>query len=192
MPRRYSLHIGQLALGALVLVGIGMWTGHGGGGDSGYLASLAPGSFRLSSPAFGDNTLMPDDYTCYGKKLNPPLSIENVPQGTKSFALTMDDADEVGGSRLHWELWNIPPDTISIPEGATFQGAIPGMTDFGNTQYNGPCFLNGQTHHYTFHLYALDETIGSLPAGSERALVSAAIMQHQVGAATLVGLYRHQ
>ncbi len=177
---------------AVILFGIGFLAGYRGSSKtSGYLASLAPGSFRLSSPAFADYSQMPAVYTCEGKNMNPPLHSEKTPEGTKSFALTVDDTDTVGGSRLHWELWNIPADTKSIPENFSAGAALEGMTDFGNTKYNGPCFLAGQVHHYAFHLYALDNNVQSLPSGSERAFVSHDITLHKLADAELTGIYTH-
>jgi len=59
-------------------------------------------AFTLASPAFTDNGNIPKQYTCDGKDVNPPLVIENIPGGTKSVALIVDDPDApVGMSRIH-------------------------------------------------------------------------------------------
>lgn len=184
---RYSVHWSHLVLGAVFCVGIGMWTAHGSP-SSGYASLLSPGSFRLSSPAFADTTLIPSEYTCDGKDMHPPLTIENVPEGTKSLALVLDDPDHIGGNRLHWELWNIAPDTKDIAAGVMPTGAMAGMTDFGVTDYHGPCQADAIVNHYIFHLYALS-TVLDVPSNSEQVPVAMAIQQHLLGTAELTGLY---
>ena len=65
--------------------------------------------FELSSIAFHNKKEIPDKYTCKGKKISPPLSWKNIPEGTKSYALIMDDLDTPIGVLNHWVLYNILP-----------------------------------------------------------------------------------
>jgi Raf kinase inhibitor-like YbhB/YbcL family protein len=186
--RRYSLTLLHLVFGTVACIGLGMWMGLGST-VSGYAALLPAGSFRLISSAFADTTLIPSDYTCDGKNVHPPLTIENVPQGTKSLALVVDDPDHIGGSRLHWDVWNISPEVTEIPAGVVPSGALAGMTDFGVTDYRGPCQADTQVDHYIFHLYALNASLDLL-GGSERVPVAMAIQQHLIAATELTGLYQ--
>lgn len=48
---------------------------------------------KLESEAFIDGEEIPVDFTCQGLNLAPPLSWTDVPKGTQSFALTVDDPD---------------------------------------------------------------------------------------------------
>jgi Raf kinase inhibitor-like YbhB/YbcL family protein len=165
-----------------------MWTAYESP-SSGYASLLSPGSFRLTSPTFSDTTLIPSDYTCDGKDIHPPLTIENIPEGTRSLALALDDPDHIGGNRLHWELWNISPETRDIPAGVLPTGGVVGMTDFGVTDYHGPCQADAKkVNHYIFHLYALNAVL-DVPAGSEQVPVARAITQHLIATAELTGLY---
>jgi len=51
-------------------------------------------TFVLTSPAFLNGETIPAKYTCDGnRELSPPLAISGAPEGTKSFALIMDDPD---------------------------------------------------------------------------------------------------
>ena len=50
-------------------------------------------AFALSSPAFVDNGAIPKQYTCEGADISPPLNWSGAPQGTRSFALIVDDPD---------------------------------------------------------------------------------------------------
>src|SRR5258708_3475639 len=60
---------------------------------------------------------------------------------------------------VHWVVYNIPPDTKSLPENVGQarlpQGASLGRNDFERTGYGGPCPPIGR-HRYFHKLYALD------------------------------------
>ena len=75
--------------------------------------AAAPGAdaaeFAVSSPAFADNTPIPAEYSCNGRNVLPPLHWENVPDGTESLALVVDDPDAAGGLYVHWVVTGIPP-----------------------------------------------------------------------------------
>ncbi|HVS59763.1 MAG TPA: hypothetical protein VHE82_03605, partial [Gemmatimonadaceae bacterium] len=49
--------------------------------------------FKLSSPAFAPNGPIPSKYTCEGADISPPLEWSDPPDGTRSFALIVDDPD---------------------------------------------------------------------------------------------------
>jgi len=73
--------------------------------------------FVIKSSAFGDNQRLPEDYTCDGKDISPPLSWENVPKGTSSFVLICDDPDAPLGTYDHWVMYNIPASVRRLDEG---------------------------------------------------------------------------
>jgi phosphatidylethanolamine-binding protein (PEBP) family uncharacterized protein len=50
-------------------------------------------ALTLSSSAFTPGGKIPSKYTCEGSDSSPPLSFGGAPQGTKSFALILDDPD---------------------------------------------------------------------------------------------------
>ncbi|MBI5388772.1 YbhB/YbcL family Raf kinase inhibitor-like protein [Candidatus Woesearchaeota archaeon] len=141
---------------------------------------------ELNSPAFAHNTLIPTRFTCQGEDMNPPLEITNLPTGTKSLVLIVDDPDAPGGNWDHWVVWNIPP-TTTLEEDEVPEGAVEGINDFGKHTYGGPCPPKG-THRYFFKLFALD-TILALPEASGKQEVLAAMQGHILADATLVGLY---
>ena len=78
--------------------------------------SRAQETFTLSSPAFKQGEAIPTKYTCEGEDINPPLLIKNIPAGTKSLALIVDDPDAPMGTWVHWVVFNIPLTTNSISE----------------------------------------------------------------------------
>lgn len=135
---------------------------------------LFPGfatALTLTSPAFANHGLIPDEYTyssgaqCSGGNLSPPLTITDIPAGTQSLALTVLDPD--GGDWVHWKAWNIPAATASLPENisatATFNQA---GNDFGTAGYGGPCPPDS-THRYVFTLYALNTIFTGEPSSTQ-------------------------
>lgn len=150
---------------------------------SGYADTV---KMTITSPAFKHQEEIPARYTCQGNNINPPLAFSNIPVGTKSFVLIVDDPDAPMGTWVHWVVFNILKTTISIAQQSV--PGIQGLNDFGNNTYGGPCPPSG-THRYFFKLYALD-TILSLIEGSSKATVEKAMQSHILSEATLIGLYK--
>lgn len=142
---------------------------------------------KIASSAFQNNQLMPAKYTCDGDNINPPLTFSDVPQGTKSLVLIVDDPDAPMGTWVHWTVWNIDPTTNEIKENSIPTGTVEGMTSFGKPGYGGPCPPAG-THHYFFKLYALNTTF-SLESSSDKSQLEKAMSSHILASAELVGLY---
>ncbi|HEY3423796.1 MAG TPA: YbhB/YbcL family Raf kinase inhibitor-like protein [Negativicutes bacterium] len=142
---------------------------------------------KISSPAFANKTEIPAKYTCDGEDVNPPLHIENIPAGTKSLALIVEDPDAPSGLWTHWALWNINPHQGEISEDSVPREAVAGKNDFHRNSYGGPCPPSG-THRYFFKVFALDTVLGL--AGSEgREALEKAMDQHLLAQASLVGVY---
>jgi Raf kinase inhibitor-like YbhB/YbcL family protein len=127
---------------------------------------MEPTNFQLTSPAFEDDQVIPEKYTCKGEDISPPLAISGTPDAAQSLALIMHDPDAPNGDFLHWTIWNIDPETVTIAENTVPNGALQGKTGFGHAHYGGPCPPSG-THRYIFNLYALSEKL-DLAVGSSR------------------------
>lgn len=143
----------------------------------------------LTSPAFKNGGRIPVKFTCEGENVNPELHIQDVPAGTKSLALVMDDPDAPAGTWTHWTVWNINSETRVIKEGEVPAGAIEGQTSFGRPGYGGPCPPPGKPHRYFFKLYALD-TVLNLNAGAGVDKLQNEISGHLLAAAELMGTYQ--
>ena len=65
-------------------------------------------TLTISSTAFNEGELIPAKFTCDGENINPPISGEDLPKGTKSLVLIMCDVDASYGNFDHWIVWNIP------------------------------------------------------------------------------------
>lgn len=149
---------------------------------------------QITSSAFEDSERIPENYTCDGgHRLSPPLAISDVPEAAQTLALIVDDPDIPeaigGGVFTHWALFNIPPETTAIPEGAAL--GTSGSNSRGDTHYSPPCPPPGYepaTHRYFFKLYALDAML-DLPKGASKEDIEAAMGDHILETAELVGTY---
>jgi len=151
-------------------------------------------AFRIESKAFQPKEKIPTQYTCDGEDLSPPLSWNDPPQGTKSFALISDDPDAPVGTWVHWVVYHIPADVRELTEGlpktdTLENGSVQGMTDFRRVGYGGPCPPPGKPHRYFFKLFALDTAL-SLPAKAKKADLLSAMNGHILAQAELIGLYQ--
>ena len=142
---------------------------------------------RVASPAFQNNSYIPAKHTCDGSNVNPPLKVDDIPEGAKSLVLIMDDPDCPGETWDHWIVWNIPPtgkiDENSVP-------GVEGQNSFRRRSYGGPCPPSG-THRYFFKFYSLDAQL-SLPPSSRKKDVELAMKGHILAQGELVGLYKRR
>jgi Raf kinase inhibitor-like YbhB/YbcL family protein len=145
----------------------------------------------LTSTAFQDGQPIPAQHSCDGADQSPPLAWGEPPQGTKSFALIVDDPDAPSGLFRHWGAYDIPLATRAIATGQSVgKQAING---FGKPGYGGPCPPKGHgSHHYHFKLYALDVDALDVPANPKIDDVEAATQRHAIGRGELIGTYERK
>ncbi len=153
-------------------------------------------ALTLSSAAFSHQGEIPKRYTCEGDDVSPPLSWSNPPEGTRSFALIVDDPDAPDPKAprmtwVHWVLYNLPATASELPEGvlseALPRGTGDGLNDWKRKGYGGPCPPIGR-HRYFHKLYALDIVLPDLGAPGKPELETA-MEGHVLGRAELVGTY---
>jgi Raf kinase inhibitor-like YbhB/YbcL family protein len=152
-------------------------------------------TLQLSSSAFQGGREIPARYTCEGEDVSPPLAWTGVPPGTAGLALLVDDPDapDPAAPRMtwvHWVVYNIPPSTGGLAEGAEAStvGALDGLNDWKRTGYGGPCPPIGR-HRYFHKLYALDTVLPDL-GHPTKAQLEARLKGHVIAHAELVGTYR--
>ena len=168
------------------------------GGESAQPANLTPSSgaqISLTSQAFDAGGSIPRDFTCDGANQSPPLSWTDPPTSTRSLALIVDDPDAPGGTFVHWVLYGLPTGSRSLSPALSTAAQLPdgsrqGTNGFGKVGYGGPCPPGG-THHYRFHLYALD-TSPDLAAGASADSLRSAMSGHVLASGELVGTYSRQ
>lgn len=150
-------------------------------------------AMSLHSIAFANGEEIPRRYTCGGADNSPALTWTAAPRGTRSLALIADDPDAPMGTWTHWLIWNIPAEPAELAEGISpapnlESGAHQGRNDFQRIGYGGPCPPPGRTHHYFFHLYALDSVL-QLPSGATRPELERAMRGHILEQADCMGTY---
>ena len=149
---------------------------------------------ELRSSAFVHQGEIPRQYTCDGEDHSPPLAWLGTPDGTKSFALIVDDPDAPDPKApkrvyVHWVLYNIPSGSSGLAEAVRPAklpaGTLEGLNDWGRTGYGGPCPPIGR-HRYFHKLYALDAVLPNLKHPTKAQLL-AAMEGHVLAEAHLVG-----
>jgi Raf kinase inhibitor-like YbhB/YbcL family protein len=143
---------------------------------------------KIISPAFSQNGTIPAKYTCDGTNVSPPLHISEVPTGTGSMAMIVEDPDAPGGTFIHWVVYNIPATINAVHENT--EPGIVGRNNYNKTVYMGPCPPSG-THRYFFRLYALDAELDLTPGRSKQELQKA-MKGHIVAEAELMGRYSRE
>ena len=171
-------------------------------------AANAADIFTLSSTTFQDGKIMPKKVAnsqanaptnpnCVGDNVSPQFSWTGVPEGTKSFALTMFDPEGRAPSGVsHWVAYGIPASVTGFAEGEVSKESdkyVGGKSLFGVGTYRGPCTPPNTTpHHYTFVLVATDFDPKELPPGLTRDELIAKFgppPAHVKGSTGLVGLF---
>ena len=176
-------------------------------GCHGYEAQAQTPVFVMSSPDLAGGTFATkfilNGFGCTGQNISPRLVWTGVPAGTKSLHLQVHDPDAPTGSGFwHWAVYNMPPTTTELPQGAgNSPSTLPAGAHGGNTvfldpgatgvngNYGGPCPPVGDApHRYNFTLYALSvdsvEAAGGIPKTGTAGLFSF-VMNKGVGPALL-------
>jgi Raf kinase inhibitor-like YbhB/YbcL family protein len=139
---------------------------------------------NLRSNSIENNGLIPKKFSCKGQDINPELTWDNVPEGTKSFALSVKDPDAPMGTFVHWLVYHIGKSSRKIEE-----NSVPGRqvaNSFGKESYGGPCPPSG-IHRYYFRLFALDtESLGEIKSMDE---FDRKVQEHTIEKAELMGRF---
>ncbi len=173
-----------------LILGLVLLAGCGGSKEAAEPAPDAPPGIELTSSAFKAGGTIPTRYTCDGKQTSPPLAWSDVPAGTRSLALLMEDPDAPGGTFVHWTVYGITPSVRRFDAGKAPSHSQQGENSFGDDHYGGPCPPKGdQAHHYEFNLYALRADPGLEP-GAKPDDVRAAIKKQALARGSLIGTFR--
>jgi Raf kinase inhibitor-like YbhB/YbcL family protein len=125
-----------------------------------------------------------------GENKSPHLAWDGVPEGTKSFVLTMYDPDAPTGSGWwHWTVVDIPANVRELPVDAA-SGTLPAgsrhtRNDLGNRDYVGAAPPPGRAHRYIYTLRALSVESLSVPDDASGAFVGFIAGMHGLAQATL-------
>lgn len=150
-------------------------------------------SLTLISPAFSEGDRIPDKHARDGENMLPPMKWSGVPEGTRSFAMIVEDPDAPRGTFRHLGMFNIPSSWEGLPESAdTRNGGGPrfAVNDFGFARYDGPQPPKGHgTHHYHFKLVALDVAHLAVPGSAGVEAIWKEACKYKLDEAELVGTF---
>jgi Raf kinase inhibitor-like YbhB/YbcL family protein len=159
------------------------------------VSARGEGNMHITSSAFTNQGAIPVLYTCEGQDVSPPMAWSDVPPGTKSLVLIVDDPDAPDPAApkmtwVHWVLYNLLPTANGLPERVKTlpEETREGVNDWKRTGYGGPCPPIGR-HRYFHKLYALDTLLPDLkqPAKSK---LEEAMKGHILSEAQLIGTYQ--
>ncbi|KAK7259999.1 hypothetical protein RIF29_25672 [Crotalaria pallida] len=169
------------------------------------MASDGSEEFKLVSPSISNEGRLPRHHTDEGqgakKNISPPLEWYNLPEGTKSLALVVEDIDapDPDGPIVPWTHWvvvNIPPAVKKLSEGFSgkeeemggeYAGIKEGNNDLKVPGWHGPR-LPSHGHRIQFKLYALDDELHLGNKVTKEKMLDA-IQGHVLGEAVLMAKY---
>jgi Raf kinase inhibitor-like YbhB/YbcL family protein len=147
----------------------------------------------VTSPAFADQQPIPARYTADGEGTSPPLAWADVPNGTRSIALIVEDADSPTPSPLvHAIAWHIDPAIRQVSEGELVLGKDHlslGINSLLRQGWLPPDPPPGHgPHRHGFQVFALDHDpeLGVLPG---RSTLIRALRGHTLAYGLLIGTY---
>lgn len=130
---------------------------------------------------------------CNGGNESPQLSWKEIPQGTKSFAITAYDPDAPTGSGFwHWIALDIPANTTQLPRGANISelGGQEVRIDYGSVGFGGACPPEADgMHRYQFTVWALPKAKLGLNKDTPAAVVGFTLNSIALDKATLTATY---
>lgn len=133
-----------------------------------------------------------------GEDESPQLSWSSVPEGTKSFAVTVYDPDAPTASGFwHWAVFDLPVTATSLPAGAGREGsghlpegAVQLRNDGGFPGFVGAAPPPGHgRHHYHVVVHAVDVESLDIPASATPAYLGFNLFTHSIGRARLIGTF---
>lgn len=172
----------MLAGGALLLLGVA--------GCALRSAKGPPAAvLTVTSTAFADGAMIPDQYTARGENVNPPLAWTGGSGDEACYAVICEDPDAPGGVWTHWLVWNIEATSLeeNLPLPAAFSvGMSLGTNSWHQVGWGGPDPPSG-THHYHFRVFGLSQRL-ELSTATEAAGLRSAMRPLIVSEGELVGL----
>ena len=137
-----------------------------------------------------------------GEDISPQLSWSGVPEGTKSFVVTVYDPDAPTASGFwHWAVVDIPANVTGLVRGAGDKednsglpaGAFQLRNDGGAARFIGaaPPVGHGK-HHYFTVVHAVDVELLGLGKDATPAYLGFNLFFHTLGRATIVSWYERE
>jgi Raf kinase inhibitor-like YbhB/YbcL family protein len=149
----------------------------------------------VRSKAFVFNGRLPTRCTADGDGISPPLDWDDVPDGTASIAMMVEDADSPTPHPLvHAIVVGLPATAGSLEEGALNRADHAGGMEVGQNSFFRQAWLppdpprgHGE-HRYVFQVFALQagRPFSSVPGRRE---FIDAVLERAIGVGCLIGTY---
>ncbi|APT84767.1 YbhB/YbcL family Raf kinase inhibitor-like protein [Corynebacterium aquilae] len=152
--------------------------------------------FTLTSSDLSNGERIPDAHAA-PSNISPQLSWSDLPEGTKSLAVTCFDPDAPTAAGFwHWAAFNIPADVTELPTGAgdlaDIDGAVVLKGDSGMADYYGPQPPAGHgPHRYLFAVHAVDVDSLDIPADATPTVLGFNLYFHSIARTILWGWYEN-
>ena len=156
-------------------------------------------AFPVTSEDLVDGDVMPGPFTASGGGPSPHLAWSDLPEGTRSIAVSCFDPDAPTPAGFwHWSAWDLPAGTTELPRGAGSPDgrhlprlAHQARNDGGTVGYTGAAPPAGdRPHRYVFAVHALDvESLGRDP-GTTPTAVAFTTLFHTLARGTLTATFQ--
>lgn len=156
-------------------------------------------AFPVRSDDLVDGELMPVPFTADGGDTSPHLAWSDLPEGTRSIAVSCFDPDApTPAGWWHWSVWDLPAATQELPRGAGSadgrhlpRAAHQARNDGGTVGYAGAAPPRGdRPHRYVFAVHALDVESLGLTAATTPTAVAIATLFHTLARGTLTATFQ--
>lgn len=155
-------------------------------------------TFPLSSTSFGEGEKIPEIHLAE-EGLSPQFSWSDLPEGTKSLAITCFDPDAPTASGFwHWAVFNIPVTVSELAQGAgnevlgSIESVITLKGDSGIRGYYGPNPPAGHgPHRYLFAVHAVDVENLDVSADATPTVLGFNLYFHSIARAVYWGWYEN-
>ena len=155
----------------------------------------APKSIAVFSNTFKNGGKMPASATAWHENISPDVRWKNLPAGTQSVVLMMEDPIALSPKpAVHWLVSNIEPSAVGLgkdvqpntkPKGGQMGGNL-----VAQTAYFGPKPpADGLDHEYHFQVFALKKKL-DLASGYNRVALLDAMAGNVLAQGELVGKYQ--
>jgi Raf kinase inhibitor-like YbhB/YbcL family protein len=162
-------------------------------------AAPAKQNTRLTvrSNAITPGGTIPERHVKNGENLSPPLQWSKGPQGTRSYAIVVEDLVTKAGEtevHHHWIAYDIDPSTTRLESGlAANPSPGRGVSQIKNLEgiagYSGPNSLDGPSGTYHFQVFALSAKLNLDPNTADRDMVLGAMKGKVLASGDLIGRY---
>ncbi|MEI7699693.1 MAG: YHYH protein [Planctomycetia bacterium] len=141
------------------------------------------GNVELSSESVGQDGLLSIECTCDGRSESPAIEWKNLPEGTKSVAISLwhTAPDQ---EKSYWVVYNIPVTAKGLQQNSKGAGKL-GVNDRKQSAYDPMCSRGPGRKTYHITVFALSKDLSLAPQEATRAKLLEAVRGITLGETTL-------